>query len=109
MVINIVTEEIKETRFLSQVSRSYLSNLDGEPSSQIKDGRKMPKMQMAAFFGKSLLVQLLHYLKAMFGVKIRIFKVKESIYVDFKLTHIQKCCFFWTCMPILLTDPTKRA
>ena len=30
----------------------------------------------------------------MFGVKIRVFKVKESIYVSFKLIHIQKCSFF---------------
>ena len=52
MVLNIDTEQIKETHFLSQVSRSYLSNLDLQKS---KDGRKMPKMQMATFFGKSLL------------------------------------------------------
>ena len=36
MVLNIVTEQIKETRFLSQVSRSYLSNLDGEPPLKVK-------------------------------------------------------------------------
>ena len=29
--LNIVREQIKETRFLSQVSRSYSSHLDGEP------------------------------------------------------------------------------
>ena len=40
MVLNIVTEQIKETRFLSQVSRSYLSNLDGEPPSKIKGWTK---------------------------------------------------------------------
>ena len=45
-------------------------------------------MKMAALFGKSLLSQ-----KAMFGVKIRIFKVKESIYVGLKSIHIQKCLF----------------
>ena len=64
MVLNIVTEQIKETRFLSQVSRSYLSNLDGEPPQKTKDGQKMPKMQMAAFYGKSLLSQLLHNLES---------------------------------------------
>ena len=53
MVLNIVTEQIKETRFLSQVSRSYLSNLDGEPPSKVQK-----------FFGKSLLSQLLHYLES---------------------------------------------
>ena len=36
MVLNIVREQIKETRFLSQVSRSHLSNLDGEPPSKVK-------------------------------------------------------------------------
>ena len=40
MVLNIVTEQIKETPFLSQVSRSYLSNLDGEPPSKIKGWTK---------------------------------------------------------------------
>ena len=54
----------KGSRFLSQVSRSYLSNLDGEAPSKVKVKRKMPKMQMAAFFGKSLLSQLLHYLES---------------------------------------------
>ena len=34
MVLNIVTEQIKKTHFLSQVSRSYLSNLDGEPTEK---------------------------------------------------------------------------
>ena len=48
----------------------------------------MPKMQMAAFFGKGLLSQLLHYLDSIFGVKIRVIRVKESIYVGFKLIHI---------------------
>ena len=28
-------------------------------------------------------------------VKIRIFKVNESIHVGFKLMHTQKCVFFW--------------
>ena len=35
----------------------------GSHLQKLKDGRKMPKMQMAAFFGKSLLSQLLHYLE----------------------------------------------
>ena len=54
MVLNIVTEQIKETRFLSQVSRSYLSNWMGSHLQKSKDGRKMLKMQMAALFGKKL-------------------------------------------------------
>ena len=36
----------------------------GATFEKSKDGRKMPKMQMAAFFGKSLLSQLLHYLES---------------------------------------------
>ena len=49
----------------------------------------MPKMKTAALLGKILLSQLLHYLeRAMFGVKIRIFKVKESIYVGVKLIQL---------------------
>ena len=36
----------------------------------------------------------------MFGVNIRVFKVKESIYVGFKLIHIQNCYFFgYACQP----------
>ena len=38
--------------------------------------------------------------EAMFGVKNRVFKVKEFIYVGFKLIHIQKCSFFGhACQP----------
>ena len=37
----------------------------------------------------------------MFGVKIRIFKVKESIYVGFKSIHIQKYSIFGHMSAIL--------
>ena len=63
MVLNIFTEQIKETRFLSQISGSYLSNLDGEP--QVLKNQRMKNEN---------------------GVKIRIFKIKESIYIGFKFT-----------------------
>ena len=36
----------------------------GSHLQKSKDGRKMPNMQMAAFFGESLLSQLLHYLES---------------------------------------------
>ena len=55
MVLNIVIEQVKETSFLSQVSRSDLSNLDGMPP-KLKDGRKMSKMKMAALFGRNLII-----------------------------------------------------
>ena len=57
MVLNIVTVQIKETRFLSQFSRSYLSNSDGEPLQNNKDGCKVLIITMAALFGKNLLSQ----------------------------------------------------
>ena len=46
---------------------SLIEGDQGEMGSHLqksKDGRKMPKMQMAAFFGKRLLSQLLHYLES---------------------------------------------
>ena len=64
MVLNILTEQIKETRFLSQVSGPIYQIWMGSHLQKSKDGRKMPKMQMAAFFGNSLLSQLLHYLES---------------------------------------------
>ena len=43
-------------------------------------------MGTATFFRQK--TDYLSFYTAMFGVKIRIFKVKESIYVGFKLIHI---------------------
>ena len=40
----------------------------------------------------------------MFGVKIRIFNVKKSIHVGFKLIHIQQCSFFGhVCQPFWIS------
>ena len=44
---------------------------------------------MAAFFGKNISSQLLHYLEShVWDRNWDIFKVKESIYVGFKFIHI---------------------
>ena len=63
MVLNIVTEQMKETRFLRSQGPIYQIWM-GSHLQKSKDGRKMPKMQMAAFFVKSLLSQLLQYLES---------------------------------------------
>ena len=54
MVLNIVTEQIQETRFSIQLSRSYLTNLYKRHFEKTKVGCKMQKMKMAALFGRKL-------------------------------------------------------
>ena len=49
MALNIVTEQIKETRFLSQVSRSIYQIWMGSHLQKLKHGRKMPKMQIDTY------------------------------------------------------------
>ena len=49
----------KGNTLLEQSLKALFIKFDLQKS---KDGRKMPKMQMAPFFRKSLLYQLLHYL-----------------------------------------------
>ena len=74
----------------------------GSHLQKSKDGRKVPKMQMAAFFGKSLLSQLLHNLEShVWGQNWGI--QGQGIHLcRFQIDTYPKMFFFWRCMSAIL-------